>query len=64
MIDDRWMEKVHKCYSRNSKWTKSCKRQVKRCGLNCREDVLDCGHVVGWNVICMNGDEWNWSVQR
>ena len=56
MVNDRWGKKVHKCYGRDSKWTKSCKKQVKRCSLNSRDDVLDCGHVAGWNVICMNGD--------
>ena len=64
MVNDRWVKKVHKCYGRDSKWTKSCKRQVKRCGLNCREDVLGRGHVAGWNVSCTNGDGWNWSVER
>ena len=64
MDDERWVKKVYKCSGRHSKWLKSCKRLVRRCGLNCREDVFGCGHVAGWNVVCMNGEGWNWSMDK
>ena len=61
MPNQRWVKKVHKDGGRFSKWTKSCKRLVRKCGLNCREDMFGRGHVAGWNVVCMSGDGSNWN---
>ena len=32
------------------------------CGLNCREDVFGRDHLDEWNVVCVNGDGYNWSM--
>ena len=64
MQDDRWVKRVHKDSGRYSKWTKACKRLVRKCGLNCREDVFGRGHVIGWNVVCMSGEGGDWNIMR
>ena len=39
MSNHSWVKKVYKDGSRFSKWTRSCKRLVRKCGLNCKEDI-------------------------
>ena len=63
MKNKRWVKKVYKCSGRRSKWLKSCKMLV-RCVLKCRKDVFGRGHVAGWSAVCMNGEGWNWSMDR
>ena len=44
-----------------------CKRLMRKCGLNYREDVFGRGHhghVAGWNVATLNGEGYNWSVEK
>ena len=51
---------MYKIVGKKRKWSKPCKRVVRKCGLNCREDVFGQGHMEGWNVVCMNGEGYNW----
>ena len=64
MEDERWVKKIYKDVGRCSKWTNSCKRLVRKCGLSCRENVFGRGHVAGWNVVCINGEGYNWSLEK
>ena len=60
MGNDRWVKKVYNEVGKESKWAKSCKRLVKKCGLKCREGV----ERGWWNVVCMNGEGYNWDVKK
>ena len=64
MRNERWVKKVYEHVGKESKWIKSCKRLVKKCDLNYRENVFGRGHVQGWNVVCMNGDGYNWDEKK
>ena len=59
MGNERWVKKVYEHVGKESKWIKSYKRQVRKCGLNLRDDAFGRGHVEGWNVVCMNGEKYN-----
>ena len=64
MSGARWVRKVYNDIGKESKWLKSCKRIVRKCGLACREDIFGRGHVAGWNVVCRNGEGYNWDERR
>ena len=62
MESERWVKRVCKDAARHRKWNKSCKRLVRKYGLNFIEDVLGRGYVSGWNVMCTKG--YNWSLEK
>ena len=64
MSGAKWVRKVYNDIGIESKWLKSCKRIVRKCGLACREDIFGRGHVAGWNVVCRNGEGYNWDERR
>ena len=64
MENEKWVKRVYKDIGRQSKWAVACKRLVRKCELNCREDVFGRGHAAGWNVATLNGEGYNWSVDK
>ena len=64
MPDERWVRKVYNDVGRESKWSKSCKRLVRKCGLSAREVNFGRERVAEWNVACLNGEGYNWDERR
>ena len=54
MHDNRWVRKVCEHVGMKSKWLKTCKRVVKKCGLKCSS----ANPAKRLSVLCVAVGEW------
>ena len=62
MEEDRWVKKVCKHVEVKSKWLKTCKRVVRKCGLNVHREVM-VGREGSWIIRSLNDDGQLWSTR-
>ena len=65
MHDDRWVKKVCEHVGERSKWLKTCKRAVRKCGLKCNN--TNPGRVVNmWQLENAENEGvfWTYSVWK
>ena len=61
MEEDRWL-KICQYVEVKSKWLKTCKRVVQKCGLNDHRDDM-VGKQVSWMIRNLNDDGQLWSTR-